>query len=278
MLSCLAIFLTITALLFIFADQLYIDSSIAPKYQSNLLSISLIIHGIVILYLTIQKIRQIKIEKSNNQNTQNEPEKVKRVKFNDDNINQSLNTNNKTDKYNKHLQIALKIQEAKNHAEKFDKKDKTEKITLKADHIKLAQKVHRQSLENAGVINKQEIEVTTPVVSSPKKSTIKVPKNHKKSTSPDRNNNKDKQEKIKAHDQNIERHKNFVRRATLIAIHQEHQIQQAFLNGGVDFNENTAALHENDQLDEKSDVASHKASQNTYYSYGVEARSESRND
>merc|ERR1712050_827624 len=109
-----------------------------------------------------------------------------------------------------------------------------------------AQKVHKQSLENAGVINK-----------------------------------KVKEEKIKAHDQNIERHKNFVRRATLIAIHQEHQnqqFQQAFLNGGVDFDENTAALHENEQLDEKSDAASHKASQNTYYSYGVEARSESRND
>lgn len=308
-LFCFAIILTVMALLFIFTDQFYIDSSLKPNWQSTLLGISIMAHAIVAIFMIVNKVRQIepaelRFNRSNLNVIQRETGHIEKprkrsVKFEDEcgdetnnNLNVIFNKQNKMkaktkttqvqtqkdDKYEKHLQLALKIKTAKSHAAKYD--DKYDKIDLKLDHVKLAQKVHNnavkiesQKLSSAvQIVGTTVTPKTTPNVFS--KSTTNNPTSPTKALIAQNLNSQNlKSEKnIKAHDEAIERHTNFVRRATLIAIQQEQEIQQAIIDGTLNqYGECDDVLMDaaDNGGEEENEVCSDKASQNTYYSYGM---------
>jgi len=319
-LFCLAIFLTVTALLFIFTDQFYIDSSLKPNWQSKLLGISIMTHAIVAISMIVTKVNQIKptallppvIEL---ETVHIEKPRKRSVKFNDeigdetnDNLTRIFNKQNKIktktttqiepkmdDKYEKHLQLALKIQAGKSHAAKFD--DKYDKIDLKRDHVKLAQTVHNNAVKKIhqqdspkliSVAQTVETKVPTPKTTpnihseSTKNNNSTIPPKNLTSQNFTSENpisenlnskNLKSEQNIKAHDEAIERHTNFVRRATLIAIQQEQEIQQAILDGTLNrFGECHDVLTDGADKtgeEENGEGVSDKASQNTYYSYGM---------
>lgn len=72
LLLCTGLLTTCLSLVFIFTNQVYIDSSISSKYQQSLLGVSFIFHGLFIMLLVNSKINRMD---ALNKQPQNPPKK-----------------------------------------------------------------------------------------------------------------------------------------------------------------------------------------------------------
>merc|ERR1712066_250887 len=126
--------------------------------------------------MTILKINDVDPEKLQN-TTVKKPKRNRKVKFEDE-IPNDTPDKVPNQKYDKHLQLAIKIHEAQtiSHKQKFD--DADDKINLKLDHLKLAQKCH---LEN---IKQNNADKLTPKPKKASKLKIDLQKFSKKSPKP----------------------------------------------------------------------------------------------